>query len=458
MFANLFHRCVPLVRLIIFAIAWVLASAAKMKLFLYFSKIIGLDIVDSKGQWVGRLHDVAMNPIRDIYPKASELILRRGSYPREYAKVNWEDITYIEEEVRLKIPADRIKFSKEIPKCDFTLRRDIYDQQVVDTDDQRVVRVNDIHLLRVENQLYAAHVDVGLRAIFRRLGWMGMIDLMVFLINSKSPYLTHEELIPWKATQILPKLGRMKSLLKLEVAKNKLSSIPPAALADIIQDLDIFARVSVFKSMDAVLQNKVFTDMALNYKEELIDQLSEGEVANLITNIPADEATDLLMKLPREKTHHLMGLLGSETNKKLRKLLSFAKDSAGGLMTTEYLYLKSDATVGDALDKIKENINFPGTIFFLYVVDDNHKYLGTTSLRRFFNEGPQTRLLDTCYPENIHVYTDDSVEEVALLLERHKSSSIPVLNAQDILQGIITIDDVLEELISLVWHQYKEKL
>ena len=137
-----------------------------MKLFLYFSQTIGLDIIDSKGQLIGHLHDIAMNPISDIYPKASELILRRGSYTREYVKVPWEDITYIEEEVRLKIPADQLKFSKEIPKCDFTLRRDIFDQQVVDTDDQRVVRVNDIHLLRVENQLYAAHVDVGLRAYF----------------------------------------------------------------------------------------------------------------------------------------------------------------------------------------------------------------------------------------------------------------------------------------------------
>lgn len=429
-----------------------------MKLFLYFSQIIGLDIYDSKGQWIGHLHDIGMNPYSDIYPKASELIIRKGAFSKAYAKVNWDDIIYIEDDIRLKITDGQVNFSKEIPKSDFTLRRDIFDQQVVDIDDQRVVRVNDIHLLRVENQLYAAHVDVGLRGIFRRLEWTDFIDFTVSRFNPKSPYLTHEELIPWKATQVLPKLGRMKSVLKLEVAKNKLTSIPPAALADIIQGLDIFARVSLFKSLDAALQNRVFTDMNLIHKEEIIDQLTEGEVANLITNIPADEATDLLMKLPREKTHHLMGLLGSETNKKLRKLLSFAKNSAGGLMTTEYLFLKADATVADALNKIKENINFPGTIFFLYVVDDNHKFLGTTSLRRFFNESPGMRLLDTCYPENVHVFTDDSVEEVALLLERHKSSSIPVLNQQEILQGIITIDDVLEELISLVWSKYKEKL
>jgi len=429
-----------------------------MKLFLYFSQTIGLNIVDSQGQRVGRLHDIAMNPYSDIYPKASELIIRKGLNPRQYAKVNWEEITYIEEEVRLKISADQLKFSTENPKCDFTLRRDIYDQQVVDTDDQRVVRVNDIHLLRVENQVYAAHVDVGLRAIFRRLGWMAFVDFIVSCFNSKSSYLTHEELIPWKATHVLPKLGRMKSVLKLEVAKNKLTSIPPAALADIIQDLDMFARISVFKSMDTGLQNKVFTDMTLTYKEELIDQLSEGEVAHLITNIPADEATDLLMKLPRDKTQHLMGLLGSETNKKLRKLLSFAKNSAGGLMTIEYLYLKADATVADGLKKIKDNANFPGSIFFVYIVDDNHKLLGTAFLRNFINEAPDKLLINTCLPENIHVYTDDSVEEVALLLERYKSSSIPVINKQEIMQGVITIDDVLEELISLVWSKYKEKL
>ena len=74
-----------------------------MKLFLYFSQTIGLDILDSKGEWIGRLHDIAMNPTSDIYPKASELIIRRGSYPKEYAKVTWEDILYFDEEIRLKL-------------------------------------------------------------------------------------------------------------------------------------------------------------------------------------------------------------------------------------------------------------------------------------------------------------------------------------------------------------------
>lgn len=429
-----------------------------MKLFLYFSHLIGMDVVDTKGEYLGSLHDLVMNPSADVYPKATALIIASQSWQKQYATINWEDVIYIEDEIRLKIDDDKIAFQKQFIIPDFTLRRDVLDQQVVDTDDQRVVRVNDIHLLRVENQLYAAHVDVGLRALVRRLGFTFVVDFCVKVIKKKASYLTQEELISWKSTQIVPKLGRMKSVVKLDVKSSKLASIPPAALAEIMQDLDAFARVALFKSLDSNLQNKVFTDMNIGFKTEMIDQLENKEAATLITNIPADEATDLLMKLPRGQTHELMGALGTETNKKLRKLLSYAKDSAGGLMTTEYLCVKPDATVEDGLLKIKENANFPGSIFFLYIVDDNHRYLGTTSLRYFINEDPQKKLIDTSYPENVFVYTDATVEEVALLLERHKTSSIPVLNNDDILQGVITIDDVMEELIALVWSKYKEKL
>ncbi len=429
-----------------------------MKLFLYFSEMIGMDVLDSRGEYLGGVHDLAMNPQGDIYPKATDLIIRRGNFNKEFARIPWDDLAYIENEARLKPEAKPVEFSCQPIKPDFAIRRDILDQQVVDTDNQKVVRVNDIHLLRVDNKLYVAHVDVGLRGLVRRLEWNTFIDFVVKKISPKAPYLSTEELIPWKNTQVLSSLGQKKSLLKLDVARSKLSGLPPAALADIMQDLDIFARISLFKTLDASLQLRVFTDLALTDKEELIDQLHESEVAAIIQNIPSDEAADLLMKLPRERAHQLMGLLGSEANKKLRKLLSFAQYTAGGLMTTEYLSLKPDATVADGIKKIKDNVNFPGSIFFLYIVDEQHKYLGTTNLRRFLNEDPNKKLLDTSYPDLAFVYTDDDMETVALMLERHKFSSIPVLNKEDILQGVITIDDVMEELISLVWSKYKEKL
>lgn len=429
-----------------------------MKLFLYFADMIGLDVLDHGGQWVGALVDLSANPQGDIYPRTTELIIRRGLWKKEYARIRWEDVLYIENEIRLKIKSSEVVFKDALPALDFSVRRDVLDQQVVDTDNQKVERVNDVQLLRVDNQLYLAHVDVGLRALVRRLSWTPVVDALVRWLRPQSPYLTHEDFIGWKNTQILPRLGRMRSVLKLDVAKNKLSGIPPAALADIMQDLDIFARLSLFKSLESVLQVKVFTDLSLDSKVDLIDQLSDHEAALLVQSIPADEATDLLMRLPRSKTHLLMRLMGTDTSKKLRTLLTFSKDSAGGLMTTEYLSMRPDATVADAFSKLKENAQFHGGIYFIYIVDENNRWLATTSLRRFIGEDPSRRLIETAHKENVFVYTDDSVEEVALLMEQYKFSSVPVINREEILQGVITMDDVLEELIALVWSKYKEKL
>jgi len=280
---------------------------------------------------------------------------------------------------------------------------------------------------------------------------------MVRLIKPGSAYLTAEEFIPWKNTQLLT-TDRQKNVLRLDIARKKLSKIPPMELAEIMEDLDVFEQLSLLKSLDIELRSRVFADLATQEKHDLIEQMEDPEAVALLASIPADEATDLLLTLPKDKTLQLISRMESRKSRKLRKLLGFARDSAGGLMTTEYLSLKPDARVKDALDLIKNNLQYPGNIYHLYVVDDNNRLLGSTSLRQFFNADPATPIMDTCFPKRIFVRTDDGMEEIALMLEKYKFSSVPVCSEDDILQGVITTDDVLEELISIAWKKYKEKL
>ncbi len=428
-----------------------------MRLFLYFSETLGRNVVDKNNQFIGRLCDLSMLQNQEVFPRTESLIIKRGVFYTEYACIHIEDVQEFKKTIRLKIHHTDITFKRKSFRCDFSLIRDIMDQQIVDTDDQKVVRVNDVQLLRVDQQLYLAHVDVGLRGLIRRLDWTKMVDFLVTLFSPKSPYLKQEELISWKNTHVLT-TGRGKGALRSDVARSKLAKIPTAELADIMEDLDIFEKFSLFKTFNVDMQRKIFTDMALPEKEELIDQLSDKEAGNLLENIPADEATDLLNNLPKEKTVQLMRHMHSKTSKQLRKLLGFAEDSAGGLMTTEYLSLNKDALVKDALQLIKDNVDYPGNIFHVYIVDEKNHLVGATSLRRFINTTPTTPLMDTCYHNKTFVRTDDGVEEVALLLEKYKFSSIPVLNEEDILQGVITSDDVMEELISLTWKKYKDQL
>lgn len=428
-----------------------------MRLFIYLSEILGKKVVNSDGHLVGKVCDIAIYLNDDAFPRAETIVVVKGIFRRRYVGIPMGEVESSGRDFRLKIGAEKIEYQKEYLQRDFLLCRHVLDQQVVDTQGQKVVRVNDVHLLQVDNQLYLAHVDIGLRGLVRRLGWTVFVDIVVRIFSQKSLYFTQEEFISWRNSQVLT-VGRGKNVLRSDMARRKLARIPPTELADIMADLDVFEKLSLFKSFNEDLQRKVFTDMAPQEKEEIIDQLDDKEAVSLLENIPADEATDLLMNLPKDKIFQWMRLMHSATSKKLRKLLGFAKDSAGGLMTTEYLYLNEGALVKDAMQKIKDNVEYSGNIFHVYIVDDKHRLIGETSLRRFINSDPEMLLMETCSPNKIFVRTDDGVEEVALLLEKYKFSSIPVLNANEILQGVITSDDVMEELISLTWKKYEGQL
>ena len=427
------------------------------KFFLYFSEILGREVRDERNRKVGRLCDVAMKISGEIYPKSHFLAIKRGMFLKEFAKVVWQDVKDIGEVIKLRTERAAILFEKKRMRCEFNLCLDILDQQIVDIDNRKVVRVNDVHLLRVDNQLYLAHVDVGSRGLIRRLGWTDIVDSVVKIFSPYSAYLSQEDFIPWKNTQVLT-LGRAKNVLRLDVARQKLAQIPPTDLAGIMSDLDIFEKKHLFMSLDVDLQRRVFTDLTNVQQAELIAQLDEKESVNLLENIPADEAADLLMKLPNRKSRQLMKLLETKTSRKLRKLLKFSRDSAGGLMTTEYLSLEQSALVSDALAKIKDNTDFPGNIYNLYVVDQQNQLLGVAALRNFIDADPALPLILFLDPRKIFVRTTDDIEQVAVLLEKYKFSVVPVLNEENILQGVITIDDVMEELISIAWKKYKEKL
>jgi len=428
-----------------------------MDLFIFFSEILGRKVIDQDGGYVGRLCDIGMKVGSDVYPKSCFLIAKKGVFKKSFAEISWDVVEEVNGTFKAKIPNHKIIFQKNKPQYELTLCVDVLDQQVVDIDDQKVVRVNDINFLKVDNCLYLAHVDVGLRGLVRRLGWSKVIDAIVRFFSDRAPYLTHEDFIPWKNTQVLT-LGRTKNVLRLNIGREKLSKIPPAELAEIMEDLDIFEKYSLFKSLDMPLQRKVFSDLSTPEQEEIIEQMEEKEAGELLENIPSDDAVDLLLTLPKEKTFGLMRMISTQKSKKLRELLGFARDSAGGLMTTEYLYLPQNATAQDAMKLVEKNAQSSANIYHLYIIDDQNRLLGSTALRRFISVPSYTPILETCYPKKIFVRIDDGMEEIALLLEKYRFSAIPVLDKNDVLKGVITIDDVLEELISIAWGKYKEKL
>jgi sporulation protein YlmC with PRC-barrel domain len=424
-------------------------------IFLYFSDLMEKPVIDKNTEEVGRVYDIVVK-MTEVYPQSSSLIIRKGFPNRKYALVPWADILKIDkDEFVLKTEKAKLVFEeKHDNKEELTLRRDILDQQVVDTYNHKVIRANDIHLLLVDHSLMLAHIDISARGLLRRLGFEKIIDCLVMVFNKDSKYLKAEHLISWKYIQPLS-INPVSMTIKVNMPYKQLSNIPAADLGEIFLDLNIKHRIAFFKSLDLVIKAKIFINIDFKSQKLLVDRLTNKEAAELLNSIPSDEATDFLEKLPKEKVDQLLNLIESKYSKKLSQLLGYSSDSAGGLMTTEYMAFTKDILIGEVLKQIKEHAFKVEPAQFVYIIDEEHHLMGATNFRRLISTDSNEPIQKAAFPKIYSVHLDSSVKEVAYLMDKYKYYAIPVVDRHNVLQGIITVDDILSQVISIAWQKIK---
>jgi len=428
-------------------------SAAKM--FVFFSQLMDKPVFDKNGLRAGEVYDLVLKP-SEVYPLSCALVIRKGFPNRKYAIIQWQEIQKIDKESAiLRIEFASLAFSElRDEKKEFTLRRDILDQQVVDTYNHKVIRVNDIHLLSVDQALMIAHVDIGSRGLIRRLGFENSIDFIVRLLNPKAKYLHNERLVSWKYIQPLT-INPVSMTIKIDVPQKNLANIPAADLGDIFLDLNIHHQIALFKSLNLANKTKIFTNIDFKTQRSLLEELNDSDIAELLNNIPSDEATDFLEKLPSEQTKRVLNLIENKYSKRLSQLLGYSGDSAGGLMTTEYIAFPKGTTVEAALNQIRERKFKSEPAQFVYIISSTHELIGATNFRRLILANPLDPIENCAFPKTYFVHLDSSVKEVAYLMEKYKYFAIPVVDENNILQGIITVDDILSQLIAFAWRRLK---
>jgi len=426
------------------------------RMFVYFSQLMDKAVIDKNGELVGKLYDIIVKPT-EVYPQSSHLIIREGFLNRKYAVINWSDIKEIDKRgVSLKIDKSNIIFrEKHNNKEELTVRRDILDQQVVDTYNHKVIRVNDVHFLFVDHCIMVAHVDITTRGLFRRLGIEKLIDFSIRLVNKNASYLNAEHLISWKYIQPLS-INPVSMTIKVNVPEKQFSNIPAADLGEIFLDLNINQQISLFKSLDIATKSRIFININFKTQRSLIEELNDQEIVEILHSIPSDEATDFLEKLPKNKTERFLSLMETKYSKKLSELLGYSSDSAGGLMTTEYLAFLKDTPIDIVLKQIKERSFKTEPAQFVYIVDERQQLVGCTNFRRMISARPEDPIQKASFPKIYSVHLSSSVKEVAYLMEKYKYYAIPVVDENNVLQGIITVDDILSQVISIAWRRLKK--
>ncbi len=426
-------------------------------MFVYFSRLLDKPVVDRSGSLIAEVYDIVVRP-SEVYPQSSHLIVRKGFPNRKFAIIGWEDVLEVDDDENavLKIEEDKITWrEKHNNKEELTLRRDVLDQQVVDTYNHKVIRVNDIHLLRVDNSFMIAHVDISMRGLFRRLGYERFIDGLVKFFNKEAHYLKKEPLISWKYIQPLS-VNPVSKTIKINVPHKQLDNIPAADLGEIFLDLAPQAQITLFKSLDGIARAKVFRHVDFKTQKALAEQLPLKDAVEVLNSIPSDDATDFLEKLPKDKTGDYLEIMESRQSKKLSQLLGYSSDSAGGLMIAEYLAFFKDSSVESVLRQIRQKHFKVEPAQFVYIIDEAGRLVGSTNFRRLISSDPHELLSKTAFPKTYFVHLDSGVKEVAYLMEKYKYYAIPVVDNDNILQGIITVDDVLSQLIALAWRRLKK--
>lgn len=404
----------------------------------YLSNMLGRPVYDSTGEKLGTVSDLAIST-GEVFPRITSLAFKGPG--RTPFMISWrkyvEDFT--EDEVRLNTESYNIRFSYLQP-TEVLLARDLLDQQIVDTQGLKIVRVNDLKLSPSGSQLRLLGAEVGVRGILR-----GLHPLLEKAVVSGAKLLNRkieEKIIAWNYMDLL---DRDLSKVKLSVTHKRLDELHPADVADILEQLDPKQRAEVFNHLDDARSAEVIAELEDEFQAETLDDMEDSEVSGLLGQMDPDDAADIIRDLPYEKAETLLRLMGVEDAAEIRRLLGYRENTAGGMMTTRFVALSEDDTVGEAIETLRHlDEDFP-TVHYVYVLEeDSEKLVGVMSMRTLVLAHNDTRLGDVMYTDIISVPPDEDEEEVASDISKYDLVALPVVDEGGHMLGLITVDDALD--------------
>jgi Mg/Co/Ni transporter MgtE len=313
------------------------------------------------------------------------------------------------------------------------------DKQIVDTFGAKVVRVNDLHFLKVESRLRLVHVDVGFRGLMRRVGWERIVDrTLEWLFSYKLP----NQFISWKYVQLLSG----SDLLHLSVSQKKLSHLHPADLADIIEDLGGRERSAIFHALDPETAAETLEEIDPKIQKALIETIPVEKASDIVEEMSPSDAVDLLADLPEERAEEILEGMEQEKAEDLRELLVHPEETAGGLMTTAYLSLPSETTVETAIARLKAEAPNLDIMDYIYIADEEEFLQGVVSIRDLLTAQSHQLLAEIQVPRVVSVKLDEDQNEVVEAFAKYGFRALPVVDEENHLKGVIGFRNVLEVL------------
>lgn len=407
---------------------------------LALSELIGAPVFDPSGTSpIGKVREVALVPQEDPN-RISGFVVKTRQGERLLAIKSVESVNG-------GVRADTLA-SDWTPYASgegmLLLERDLLDQQIIDVYGRKVVRVNDID---IHEELGHGHivlklsaVDVGARGAMRRL-LRGVVPASALrLMIGRIP----PRMIPWEFVDLIETDPARR--VRLKISLDRLARLHPADIADIVEELAPAEREAVFQTLDEEVAAQTLEELDPKLQVKVLSSLDSDRAADIVEEMDPDAAADLLGDMPPEATEEILTEMEPEERAEVAELMTFKDDTAAGRMTTDYMALKAGAKVSDAIEMLR---NFEGgleSVSTIYIIGEREKLLGHVPLAKIVLASADTplMLLSTGHMPTIGPGADE--KEVAELFDKYNLLTLPVIDEEGVLTGVITADDVINML------------
>jgi CBS domain-containing protein len=405
---------------------------------LHLSLILGGALRDGDGARLGRVDDAIVRLEGSGYPPLTGFLVTvagRPSYlPAErVARVEARAVTLSKAKLDLR------PFSRRPEEV--LLKHDVLDHQLINVEGARLVRANEVELARLEGWWRVVGVDTGPRGGLRRL-----------LPKRVGGRIAAGDFLDWASVE--PFAGETPAV-RLRVLHPKLAKLHPAQIADLVEAASHDEGQEIIEAVgvDAELEAEVFEELDARHQIEFVERRSDAEVAELLSRMAPDDAADLVAELPEERREAVTEALTPSQRRKVRALLGYDPAEAGGLMSPDFVSVYRHATVAEALDRVRRSGLPDENLAVVYVMDAKRRFVGALYLPALLRAEPTASVVDLDLTGVPHLLPEADFEEVARLMADYNLIAAPVLDREERMIGVVTVDDVLEVLLPKGWRR-----
>ncbi len=403
----------------------------------YLTELTGMRLIGPRGTRIGRVREAAVFP-REHPRRISRFLFGRA---RTRFSVRWDQVLGFDEQgIHLTSESFSPYYGDDYH---LLLTKDLLDQQIIDVNGRKVVRVNDVALRVVGNgvsQLWVHEVGVGLQGAFRRLMEGLLPNATIRAIQERLP----PNSIPWEACNIVEPDPQRR--LRLLISLDSLEALHPADLADIVEDLGSEEREAVFEALAEEFAAETLEEVRPVVRSAILRSLDSERAADILEEMDPAEAATALAGLGETERAGIVEDMESEPAVEVAGMLGYEDDTAAGMMGARFLAQPADATCGEIVRRLRGRDSLLKRLTHVFLLDDGGRLVSTIPFGRLAVARPDAAALSLAYRKTVRVAMDARADEVVELFDKYNLYTLPVVDVQGRLQGAITADDVIATL------------